>query len=116
MAKQKGNRRKKRITVLARRVEGVSPALLTDVRRLIESARERVAVAVNSELVLLYWRVGKRIREDVLNAERAEYGKKIINALSAQLSMEFGPGFTRTNLFNMLRFAEVFPDEAIVHA
>jgi hypothetical protein len=51
--------------------------------------------------------------EDVLQNERAEYGKEIVQTLSAQLTQEFGRGFGRQNLFQMLRFAEVFPDEQI---
>src|SRR5437762_6616346 len=117
MAKKKGKapRKLSSTKALARRSEGISPSLFEDVRRLIESARQRVGFAVNSELVLLYWQMGKRIREDVLRAGRAEYGKRIVHTLCAQLTAEFGPGFTRRNVFNMLRFAEVFPDESIVH-
>lgn len=89
-------------------------ALLGDLRALIESARERVASAVNAELVLLYWRVGRRIREDVLGQERASYGEEIVSTLSAQLAPEYGRGFGRRNLYRMVRFAEVFAEEEIV--
>jgi len=90
--------------------------LLADVRGLILAAREGVARAVNAGLVLLYWEVGRRIRQDILREERAEYGAEIVQALSAQLSAEFGRGFGHRNLFNMIRFAEVCPDPKIVHA
>lgn len=93
-----------------------SKALLTDLRQLIAEARQDVARQVNSALVLLYWRVGKRIRQDVLKEKRAEYGEQIVATLSQQLTREFGNGFSRRNLFNMTRFAEVFPQEKIVHA
>ena len=85
--------------------------LLADVRALIEAARRQVAQAVNAGLVTLYWHVGKRIRQEVLGEERAAYGQQIVNALSTQLTGEYGRGFTRTNLSYMMRFAEVFPDE-----
>lgn len=49
--------------------------LLEDVRQLIETAQQRVAVAVNQELSGLYWQVGRRINLDVLQGQRAEYGK-----------------------------------------
>jgi hypothetical protein len=90
--------------------------LLGDIRSLIELAREQTARAVNSALVGLYWHIGKRIREDVLEERRAEYGQQIVYALSRQLTEEYGRGFTRANLFHMIRFAEVFPDEQIVNA
>lgn len=91
-------------------------ALLADVRQLILAARESVARAVNTSLVILYWQIGQRIRKDILQDKRAEYGEQIVHALSEQLTFEFGRGFTRTNMFNMVRFAETFPDAKIVHA
>jgi predicted nuclease of restriction endonuclease-like (RecB) superfamily len=88
--------------------------LLQDLRELIVEARKDVARQVNSALVLLYWRVGKRIRQDILKEKRAEYGEEIVPTLSAQLVPEFGDGFSKRNLFRMIRFAEVFPEDQIV--
>ena len=77
-------------------------------------ARQDVARQVNSALVLLYWRVGKRIRQDILKEKRAEYGEEIVPTLSAKLVNEFGTGFAEKNLRRMVQFAEAFPDEQIV--
>ena len=90
-------------------------ALLSDIRLLIESARVRAAAAVNSEMVTLYWSIGERIRKDILASERAAYGEQIVDALSRRLSEEYGRGFSRPNLFHMIRFAETFPDREIVY-
>lgn len=90
--------------------------LLADVRGLIEAARQQVAQAVNAGLVTLYWQVGRRIRQEILGGQRAAYGEQIVNALSAQLTAEYGRGFARRNLFYMIQFAERFPDEEIVAA
>jgi len=90
--------------------------LLAEVRELILTTRQTVAQGVNSALVMLYWKIGQRIRGDILKEKRAGYGEKIVHALSAKLAGEFGRGFTRRNLFNMTRFAEVFPDYQIVHS
>lgn len=65
-----------------------------DLRQLIAEARQDVARQVNSALVLLYWRVGQRIRRDVLKEKRAEYGEEIVATLSQQLVIEFGQGFS----------------------
>jgi len=65
---------------------------------------------------MLYWEIGARINRDILNSKRADYGKKIFHSLSGKLTAEFGNGCTMTNLFNMVRFAEVFPDPNISHA
>ncbi|MBL8420781.1 MAG: DUF1016 family protein [Dechloromonas sp.] len=89
--------------------------LLADVRQLIVSARVRVAQAVNSELSLLYWQVGQRLRNEVLQGERAEYGKQVVESLAGQLSLEFGRGWGARQLRDCLRMAEVFPEEEIVH-
>ena len=89
-------------------------ALLADLRGLIEQAREGVARAVDSSLTTLYWHVGQRIRQDILNEKRADYGGQIVAALGRQLETEFGRGFGEKNLRRMIRFAEVFPDRSIV--
>ena len=93
-----------------------SKTLLSDLRQLIAAARQDVARRVNSTLVLLYWRVGTRIRQDILKEKRADYGEQIVSTLSTQLVSEFGPSFSTRNLWHMLRFAEVFTDEKIVNA
>ena len=90
--------------------------LVRDIRSLIEEARSTVATTVNTALTMLYWRVGKRINAEILKGDRAEYGEKIVHALGAQLQQEYGRGFTKRNLFNMIRFAQVFPEEEIVAA
>lgn len=95
---------------------GVAPAgLISDIRALIEAARAQAARAVNAGMVSLYWHIGRRIREDILKEKRAGYGERVVATLSAQLSNEYGQGFTIRNLFNMTRFAEVFPNPRIVH-
>jgi hypothetical protein len=73
--------------------------LLKDLRELIAEARQDVARQVNSALVLLYWRVGRRIRQDILKERRAEYGGEIVPTVSAQLVPEYGEGFSKHNLF-----------------
>jgi predicted nuclease of restriction endonuclease-like (RecB) superfamily len=88
--------------------------LFKDLRALIMEARQDVARQVNSALVLLYWRVGKRIRQDILKEKRAEYGEQIVHTVSAKLVNEFGTGFAEKNLRRMVQFAEAFPDEQIV--
>ncbi|MCA9443866.1 MAG: DUF1016 family protein [Candidatus Omnitrophica bacterium] len=96
--------------------EGMPKSLLKDLRGLIESSRERVATQVNAEITLLYWQVGDRIRKDLLKNKRAEYGKGIVDTVSQQLEPDFGKGFSRPNLFHMVRFAEVFPESEIVYS
>jgi len=85
-----------------------SERLLADVRTLVEKSRYSLAQAVNTELVLLYWRIGSRIGQELPEQVRAEYGAKVIELVSNKLTADYGRGFSRSNLFNMLLFSEVF--------
>ena len=89
-------------------------SLITDFRTLINEARNKVALIVNTEITLLYWHIGKRINEEVLENQRAEYGKKIVSTVSRQLTEEYGKGFNEKSLRRMMQFAELFPDFQIV--
>ena len=91
-----------------------SPELLADIRRMIEETRSAVAAAVNAGLTTLYWRIGKRINEEILDGQRAEYGKEILATLAQELTRDYGGGFSYSSLTRMSRFAEVFPDVRIV--
>jgi len=91
-----------------------SKRLLDDISCLVENSRRRVAQSVNSELVMLYWQIGERIFEDLPAENRAEYGAKIVELVSESLTAEYGKGFRRSNVFHMIRFAEVFDDAKIV--
>jgi predicted nuclease of restriction endonuclease-like (RecB) superfamily len=88
--------------------------LLADVRRLIEAARQRAATSVNAELTLLYWRIGRRIRTEVLRHARAAYGERVIVALAQRLERRYGRGFSEKSLRRMVQISEVFPEEGIV--
>ena len=90
--------------------------LLTDVRDLILAARQTVARGVNSTLVVMYWKIGERIRKDILQEKRAQYGEEILQTLSAKLALVFGRGFGEKNLRRMVQLAEQFPDSKIVAA
>ena len=89
-------------------------SLITDLRTLINEARNKVALIVNTEITLLYWHIGKRINEEGLGNQRAEYGKQMVSTVSTQLTKEYGRGFELRNLRRMMQFAELFPDFQIV--
>ena len=88
-------------------------SLLSEVRDLIASTRQTLARGVNAALVLLYWRVGDRLRREILGAKRAAYGKEILSTLSKELVADFGKGFSTPNLSRMMALAEAFPDQAV---
>lgn len=85
-----------------------------EIARLIAEARGRAEVAVNSQLVMLYWNVGRVIKENILSGEKPEYGKSVVKELAADLVAEYGRGYSQRNLFNMVKFYEAFNDEVIL--
>jgi predicted nuclease of restriction endonuclease-like (RecB) superfamily len=79
----------------------------------IRAAQVKAALAVNRELVLLYWRIGR----DILSRQIKEgWGAQVINRLSADLRAAFPEmqGFSPRNLKYMRAFAETWPAEDIV--
>lgn len=62
--------------------------LYDDVCNIIEQARYRVAVYVNSEASMMNWNVGKRIKEDVLLNKRADYGEQVLKRLSQRFESQ----------------------------
>lgn len=88
--------------------------LLTELRGLIESARQHVAQTANATLTMLYWHVGLRIQREVLQFERAQYGERILATVSQELVRDYGRGFNVSALTRMVKFAAAFPDENMV--
>lgn len=87
--------------------------LLLDLKERIRSAQVKAALAVNRELVLLYWQIG----QEILQRQGQEgWGTKVIDRLVKDLKHEFPDmkGFSRTNLLYMRAFAEAWADEQIV--
>lgn len=85
------------------------PQLLTQLKARVRTAQLRAAVAVNRELVLLYYGIGR----DILEQQRAEgWGAKVIDRLASDLQREFPgmKGFSARNLKYMRAFAEAWPD------
>lgn len=89
--------------------------LYNDISRLIEDARSFVAVTANKTITILYWQIGERINKELLNGQRAEYGKQIVSLLATKLQNAFGKqGFQERNLRRMMQFAALFPDFQMV--
>lgn len=84
------------------------------IRERIEKAKVNIAIKVNNEMTLLYWNIGKDITENVLNNERAKYGKSTVKELSQKLTIQYGQGYSVRNIFKMLQFYEYFPDFEIL--
>jgi predicted nuclease of restriction endonuclease-like (RecB) superfamily len=86
---------------------------LAELKMRIQSAQQHAALAVNRELVLLYWQIG----QDILQRQAAQgWGAKVIERLAHDLRIAFPDmkGFSRANLMYMRAFADAWPDSAIV--
>lgn len=86
------------------------------IAELIKQAKTRVAVTINAELAMLNWQIGSYINQFILQGNRAAYGQQIIANLSAQLTANFGSGWSEKQLMHFLRVAESFSEEQIVSA
>ncbi len=96
-------------------IQEIAFVLFSKIRQLIDAAKQRAAVAINSEITLLYWQVGEHIQTEVLQGQRAAYGKQIIVSLSKLLTQTYGKGWGEKQLRHCLRLAQTFPNDQIVY-
>jgi predicted nuclease of restriction endonuclease-like (RecB) superfamily len=86
-------------------------ALFGRVVSILEQARGNVVRAVNTNMVLAYWLIGREIVEELQGGEeRAAYGKKVVDGLSARLTQRYGNGFSPTTLQYFRKFYLAYPD------
>jgi len=90
--------------------------LFVDIKMLIEQSKQQVASVINSTMTKLYWQIGNRIKTDILQNKRAEYGQETVKQLSVDLTKQYGKGWGEKHLRHCFRFAEAFPDIEIVSA
>ncbi|MDD5423347.1 MAG: PDDEXK nuclease domain-containing protein [Candidatus Omnitrophica bacterium] len=80
------------------------------IRKIIEIARGNIAHAVNTEMVIAYWHIGKEIVDDEQNGRhKAQYGESVLLRLSERLTTEFGQVFEETNLRKIRQFYLTYP-------
>jgi predicted nuclease of restriction endonuclease-like (RecB) superfamily len=90
--------------------------LYGNIAGLIKQAKTKVAITANTELTMLYWKVGKSVHQFVLQGSRAAYGKQIIINLSEMLTLNFGSGWSDKHLRHCLHTAETIEEEQIIYA
>ena len=88
--------------------------LYQDACQIIEQAHKLAYRQVNETLIKRNWLLGLRINMDVLKTQRAEYGEQIVKTLARSLTLRYGEGFTKTNLYNYIGFYQKWPE--IFHA
>ena len=93
---------------MERNHDALAPAMngiVAEIKTVLDSARSNVARQVNNELLNTYWNIGRIISEHEQTVpERADYGKQTLKELARVLTAEFGKGFSRANLQDILNF------------
>lgn len=88
----------------------------SDIKNILEQARHKARSAVNAAMVEAYWLIGQRIVEEEQHGQhKAQYGKRLIEDLSAALTSDFGKGFSYANLYNCRLFYQKFPNQEILY-
>ena len=90
--------------------------LYSDVCSLIENTRYRLATTANAEICMLHWKIGLRIKDDILFNQRAEYGKQVVKNLAVALTERYGKGWSFYKLQHCVRSAYTFSEDQIVYA
>lgn len=89
-------------------------SIYKEISTVINNSKNKVASAINSEMIILYWSIGNIIKTKILKNERAEYGKSIIKSLSKELTTNYGKGYSQANLFNMVRLYDTIDSYEIL--
>ncbi len=86
-------------------------ALFDRVVAILDRARSKVVQAVNSEMIIAYWLIGREIVQEIQASDkRAAYGKKLLSDLSEKLHERYGKGFSVTNLRYFRLFYQIYAD------
>lgn len=89
----------------------MSFSYISEIKQLLQEARQKAYTAVNTAMVEAYWNIGKRIIiEEQKGEKRAAYGEGLLQELSKELTVEFGKGFSARNIRNFRQFYVTFPD------
>ena len=83
--------------------------MFSNIKELVINSRNKVYSTVNTEMLNLYWNIGKAIMDVQNGDKRASYGDAVLEKLSQRLTNEFGKGFSKRNLERMRKFYICFP-------
>lgn len=83
--------------------------LYNDIRNLVEQSRNKIYKTVNTQMINLYWNIGKMIIDKQSGNGKAKYKDYVLENLSIKLSNEFGRGFSKRNLERMRKFYLYYP-------
>lgn len=90
-----------------------SKSLISGIEQIIDKARQKAAIILNTEATVLYWSVGNYINMNLKDQNRTKYGAKIIVTLSQYLTEKYGKGFTYSALTRMCKVADAIDEKNI---
>lgn len=85
-------------------------SIYEEINALIQEKKIGVKKAVNDAMISLYWRIGKRLAEEITGEHKPEYGKNVVNEISKRLANEYGTGFDKSSISRMIKFYQEFPE------
>ena len=88
--------------------------LAGEVSGIIERRKAAIVTQANSEVVLMFWEVGRHINKFILNQTRADYGKRIVEKVSIQLVARYGASYNEKGLRRMIQFGASVDEKEIV--
>ncbi len=99
------------------KILNIEQVLYNDVLQILQNARQKTYRAINSEMVLAYWLLGKRIvEEEQKGQQKAIYGEAMLKNLSIALTADLGKGFSYANIRNFRQFYLTYPNAEICYA
>jgi len=87
--------------------------LYNNIKTIIDTSKQKILYEVNKTMTLSYWEIGERLKTETLKDERAVYGQEVIKNISDKLTLEYGRGYSRSNLERMMNFYMLFNDKEI---
>lgn len=99
--------------MLTNNIANLKYKLIRDIRQIVIESKNNAIQSVNSILTMMYWQIDNTINQEILQNNRADYGKSIVVTLSRQLQSEFGKGFDERNLHRVIKFANMFNKEKV---
>jgi len=85
--------------------------LYTNIKTIIDTSKQQATIQLNNTMVLSYWEIGKELKEEILKDKRATYGKEVVKKISEKLTLEYGRGYSRSNLERMMKLYTFFDKE-----
>ena len=94
-------------------LQQISARITNGVGNIIEQSKHNIAVYLNSEVSMTYWKIGRYVAGELDSVGEEKYGSKIVATLSHQLTERYGKGYTRSAIIRMVKVAREYPDEQI---